>query len=451
MSRNVYISFLGTNKYVDCNYFLEEDTTKRVENVQYIQQALLQLNYDIFKDNDSIITFCTEASYRANYLNNGLYNPQTKSNDLPNEGLELILKKMNFPKGTITHKIIKEGFSESEIWDVFRVVNTVVNKNDNIYFDITHAFRYLPMMGLVLLNYLKVTKNIKVKGIYYGAFEKLGFASTVQNLPLQERDAPILNLLGLFTLNDWTQATHNFVSLGNTNDLSSLLTQNVINQFEHLNKKDKNKIDESVRVFSKELKNLSGIFSANRGKEIITAKVVTDIRASIKTVSKLIENESNLAPLSELLEKVNDKISSFRSDHLSNGFIAVDWCINHNLVQQGITLLQEFLISYVLDIVQLDFHNKKYRNTVNGYLSIGQNDFKFSDDLNEKTAQNEIITKLEKIFFLKEMKIIFEDLTRNRNDIQHAGFNNNPYNYSHFEKRLKDNFEKFKKIQTECS
>jgi CRISPR-associated DxTHG motif protein len=42
---------------------------------------------------------------------------------------------------------------------------------DKLYLDITHGFRYLPMLLLVLSNFAKKTKNIAVSHISYGNFE----------------------------------------------------------------------------------------------------------------------------------------------------------------------------------------------------------------------------------------------------------------------------------------
>lgn len=445
--RNVFISFLGTSDYVPCNYYLESEKDIRIENVKYIQEALIKIHQEVFNPGDKIITFCTESSYKSNYLDDGLFNAISKKNDLPNNGLATRLNQMNFSAGTVEHKIIKEGFSEAEIWDVFNAVNQVVNERDNIYFDITHAFRYLPMMGLVLLNYLKVTKNIRINGLYYGAFEKLGFAGQVRNMSIEERNAPILNLLPLIHLNDWTQATQNFVSSGNTSDLSILLSNSGVVQFRSVSQKRQNQIREQMRQFSNQLKTLTGVFTTNRGKEIISADVFLNLKASIENVSEIITNRTDLAPFKELLEQIENKISNFKHDEIWNGFIAVEWCIKHKLIQQGITLFQEFMISYVLFKINYNVDNKSFRNTTNAYLSLRNNiEFNYTKDLKEIEIQKNIIDKISILDNLNEIKVIFEDLTRNRNDIQHAGFNQNPKEYNDFEKSLVLNYKKFKKL-----
>ncbi len=43
MSRKVFISFLGINNYVPCNYFVETDPTQKVNNIKYVQEAIIKL------------------------------------------------------------------------------------------------------------------------------------------------------------------------------------------------------------------------------------------------------------------------------------------------------------------------------------------------------------------------------------------------------------------------
>ncbi|WP_425505358.1 CRISPR-associated DxTHG motif protein [Thermosulfurimonas marina] len=67
-----------------------------------------------------------------------------------------------------------EGRSEEEIRDNFRKVIENLSEGEEVFFDITHSFRSLPMLNLVALSYARVLKGIRIRGIYYGAFEVLG-------------------------------------------------------------------------------------------------------------------------------------------------------------------------------------------------------------------------------------------------------------------------------------
>ena len=89
------------------------------------------------------------------------------------------------------------------MWDTFNKILDEINDDDQIIFDITHGFRSTPMQILVVLNYAKVIKkNVKIKGIYYGAFEN---RDNVTNI------APIFDLSNYDEILDWTAAADSFI------------------------------------------------------------------------------------------------------------------------------------------------------------------------------------------------------------------------------------------------
>lgn len=51
---------------------------------------------------------------------------------------------------------IPEGRNEQEMWEIFQKVYGQMHEGDELYIDLTHAFRYLPMLVLVLSNYAKL-------------------------------------------------------------------------------------------------------------------------------------------------------------------------------------------------------------------------------------------------------------------------------------------------------
>jgi CRISPR-associated Csx2 family protein len=452
MSRKIFISFLGTSNYIPCNYYFENDKSKKVENVNYIQEALLSILKSDFSVNDSVFTLCTTKSFQMNYLDNGQYNRETNKNDLTHQGLESCLKNLDL-SSEIKYEKIDEGFSETEIWNVFHTVNSIVRKDDSIYLDITHAFRYLPMMGLVLMNYLKVTKNVTVKGIYYGAFEKLGFASEVSKLEIEQRNAPILNLLPLFELNAWTEATSNFLEFGNTKGLSQLVKNKTLNQIDHSSNKQKGVLDVKLRDFSKELLYLGSLFSTNRSIEIFEGTVFNKLKNNISELSNSFEKSPSLAPLNELLTKVNDKIQPFKEKEINNGFIAVSWCIENGLIQQGITLFQEFLVSYIISKISSDFEqdykNITWRATIHALIVMKEiEEFKYSSENDKMLIESQVYEKLKESTPQNYIAIkgIAQCLSGLRNDINHGGYRDKPMTPENFESQLKGIFTSFIKL-----
>ena len=59
MSRKILLSFLGTNNYLGCNYYLEGRPDQKISNVKYVQQALVQLFCKDFSEQVFLVlNFC---------------------------------------------------------------------------------------------------------------------------------------------------------------------------------------------------------------------------------------------------------------------------------------------------------------------------------------------------------------------------------------------------------
>ena len=149
----VFFSFLGTNRYVECNYTLGK---LRAEKVRFIQQALVELLCQEFTSSDRIVVFVTAEARRTNWLDSPDGRP----------GLRTCLSKTSCPAAAVVDVDIPQGDSEEEIWQIFSIMYDTLRQDDEIVLDITHGFRSLPLLGVVLLNYARFLKNITIKGIY---------------------------------------------------------------------------------------------------------------------------------------------------------------------------------------------------------------------------------------------------------------------------------------------
>ena len=186
MARKVFISFLGTNNYVECCYSNDEHYP-----VRFIQETLIRETCKDWTTNDHIYIFCTTDAETRNWVDNG---QDGTTDDIEKIGLESRLNglKLSVPFEKIW---IPEGFLEDDIWAIFDTVYKNLQKDDEIYFDVTHAFRSIPLFSTVLFNYSRFMIGTTVVSIKYGAFEKLGSAFEVKKKPLKERGvAPIVDL-----------------------------------------------------------------------------------------------------------------------------------------------------------------------------------------------------------------------------------------------------------------
>jgi CRISPR-associated Csx2 family protein len=404
MGRNVFMSFLGTSKYIKATYYYKDN---KVENVNYIQEALVKIFCEDFKDNDVLYIFMTENAEKSNWLGTenipGLYNK---------------LKTLNLPC-KISPVKIPDGINEENLWKIFEIIHSNIAFEDNIILDITHGFRFLPMLTVTLLNYERFLNKITVKGIYYGALEVLGSVSTIEKeLPEKLREVPIINLTSFDYLLQWSSAADNFVTYGNTKKLSSLIQENITPLLAQSSGKDKRA--STLRSLIKSLNYIYSQITTVRGKAIYEGTAFSNLKASLSNL----KNTNTIIPtLNPILKVIESKIDSFnKENHLSNCFSAVEWCIKHGLIQQGITLLQETIITRILESLELQWNNRENREMIGTCINIKTGNINISalpenlkekKDLVNKVLANEVFNKLYKAY---------ESLREYRNDINHGGF-----------------------------
>jgi CRISPR-associated Csx2 family protein len=407
----VFISFLGVNNYLTCNY--EMAGKGRVESVKYVQEATLKLFCSDFTEGDKILIFLTSEARKRNWPDNG---HKIKSDNYDTcEGLESRINKIKLPASLIDIDI-PEGFTEEQIWEIFDVVYRSINPGDQLTIDITHAFRSIPMLGLVLLNYLKVLKVTDVAGIYYGAFEALGPYQEVKSMKLDQRNAKILDLTPLWDLQQWSVAAHSFIKYGMSGDII-----NLADSYKKMHKPLMSKeLSRDFSSFSNSLHDLCTYFSTVRGKFIIEGKIIRKIRENISGI----KSKHNLQPLSSLFDKIEEKIQNFNENDVLNGFHAVEWCINHSLIQQGITLLQEMVVTYLCEVLnekyKLRFQIKSDREFITNCLNL-YNKMRWEwKDIDVSTYEAVIQIQNEEIF--QKLAEPYLKLPQYRNNINHGGF-----------------------------
>lgn len=436
MSRKVFISFLGTTGYKECVYVLNGNKSSVVS---YVQEAIIQLVCDSFSNSDIALFCLTKAAYEKHY--------ETLN--------QRVLNYKNISPLYIEN--IPEGFTESEVWDIFQVIYEQLNEGDELYLDITHGFRSLPMLGIVLLNYAKMLKKTTIGGIYYGAFEKLGSSYQIEEKypNPSDRECPILNLKAFAELQDWTNAASIFFELGSTKKLIQVADENKFLPFQ-LSKKEQNRLNEKFKNLASALSNYSLDIYTNRGDKIIENNNVEKLIDNINEISGEIKDFSDLKPLYYILDLIKLQLIDYKPNSLWNGFHAIQYCIESQLYQQGITLLQEFTISFIIKDLGLENSSneriKVLRTTIENILKSDENitskveqkkDIKLlSDseikDLKTSISNNELCNSIAQEY----KSFSFEY----RNDINHAGFGRKGKKSSEFEKALIKNYNSLKNI-----
>ncbi len=408
MPRKIFLSFLGAIPYYPTKYYLEANRQDLSDEIYFVQEHLIRRHRVM----DEVIIFTTHEASKNNY-HSRIERPRDQPPVFHEEqGLESALQPL---KADGSLKVYREqpianGYSEAEIWDVFQTVFEQLEEGDHVIFDVTFGFRSLPMLVIVLLNYARTLKNITVEAIYYGNYEAGKEEKSIKGTPHVE--APVLRLDAFVQLQDWTHAAQSF-AVGNVTPLSRITQA-------------------KYPAFSQEIDHFAKAIQTCRGFDMIQHIDVDKLKANIQQMSAQSDIEAVLRPL---LDIVGSKLAPFQSRQLSNGFAAVEWCIEHGMIQQGVTILQETLQSYVIESIlgRDELTMRIYRFAANGALGgykspkrtieeAHRDKFPVTDD--ELTATYQSMYELVKS---KEgLSVQYRLLTGElRNDINHGGFRDN--------------------------
>jgi CRISPR-associated Csx2 family protein len=409
MARKVFISFLGTNNYVETHY--ELNGIKTTLPVRFVQEALIDSLCKNWSENDAIIIFFTEEAKKKNWLDDG---HEKVSSEIEKKGLRGILKSKQIKPQLIEEETtISDGFSKEEIWDIFNTVYNKLEPGDEIDFDVTHAFRSIPLFSTVLFNFAQFLKNTRLVSIHYGAFEKLGPAYKVKELPVEQRVAPIVNLTELIELQKFTSVTDSLIRYGKISGIGTILPDKATGKLGIVLNQIKTNFDK-----------LEDYILTNRMTDIRKGIYVREIRSNIKSACHTdIPNSEKL-----VLKKMEESIKEFvPEDSDDNIKAAINWAFKYDMLVQAYTLSQEYIISLVCNMLAdknpyLSEKEKKFRIFVSSILGMNKKDAEdkvFKDDLKKHDQLTVSLLELHLIRKLRQ-KDYYKLLADNRNILNHA-------------------------------
>lgn len=435
MPRKVFISFLGTTDYFPSMYYRGKKFCSDVE--KYVQIAALQYvqRQAVWTKEDIAYILLTKSAEERNWHDNG--HLDRDGNVKENAGLESCLKKCGFPFQYHPVTNIPEGKNEKEIWQIFKTIHDLIKDNDELYFDITHGYRYLPMLVVVLGNYSKFLEKAKVMHILYGNYE--GRDRDENGNFITPARSPIVDLQSFSTLQDWTYAVADFINNGNA-DRMSALTYDVsapLIKKGHERADALNRLVLSIKDFAKDMETC-------RGQNIVSGVHTTALNDNLRNLQSLLQND-NEASVDELLipvfEKIREMVADFDTDtNIQNGFNAVGWCINHRLYQQAITILQESIKNYFCVMLGYQIDDDTKRKAIEALLEAAKytSAYMLPMEIGLPKGQTEWAAAM------KDIAHDYDVLRKLRNDFNHGGFNERPASPSDIEDTIKEKFESIK-------
>ncbi len=402
----VFISPLGTNKYVPCYYEIEGQ--RSAHPVPFVQEALLAHWCVSWTAEDRVLILCTKQAEQKNWRDGENFE----------KGLRARIEDLHLP-APYTMLSIPEGQNEKEIMDIFMILMDALEAGDQVYLDITHSFRSLPLLQTVILNYAKVLKDIRVERIVYGAFETLGPVKEVEQKPVEQRVAPVFDLTPYDALLDWARAVDIFQKAGRPQEIKRLMGRNLGAVFSQRQDQDQKQLARSLSALGNRLENLCLDLAAARGPKVLEAQAFDEELNAV-------EDQKLIPPLTPLLEILRRKVQRFSvQDETAKGFEAASWCLEHELIPQAYVLLRETILSALCQWAGHDPLDESMREGFwSGLLHVvatGKSEETWKGPLAER--RDEALRVIEAGGeALKALASQFERLRDYRNDLMHAGW-----------------------------
>lgn len=405
MARKIFISVLGTGFYEECRYATEGFVS---HPTRYIQSATIELlNVAEWESTSAVYILITKSAATQNWESESGFRKDRNGKNHAYAGLRGELSRYPNVQGIP----IPDGKNEEEMWAIFSTVFDKLQEGDELYFDLTHSFRYLPMLILVLGNYAKFLKNVMIRHISYGNYEALDKETGI---------APIIDLLPLSALQDWTFAAANFVKNGDVANLVKLSEDKLIPVLKRTEGKDANASE--LRKYIKTLKQVVEDLRFCRGNNLYEAKKFKRLQEQ-----ELAAPSVSIKPLAPIIADLQKSLSMFDTTPSSTNCLkAAQWCYDKGLYQSSVTFLQEGIVTFFCQRYGVDPKNKEEREAVN--KAFKKREFELlGNPASYKRETNEVLEPLvDKIAcddYLqhKELVFSFSDLSNVRNDFNHSG------------------------------
>ena len=327
-------------------------------------------------------------------------------------------------------KNIPEKNTPQDIWFIFEQITDCLQKGDEVIFDITYGFRSTPIVALLAVSYLRVVRQVKIKGLLYGAFDAKN----------QDDETPSYDLLPIVSLLDWIPATDQFIKTGNGEALADLLKN------DRAANRTTEKLAESITNISRGLQMLRPI-------DVMTAsaQLSEDIEEATPTISQ------EILPFVTLLKRVETDYSKFglanpqvddnAKDSLIKQLQMVEWYVEKREMVQALSIAREWLVSLLCYHFKLNMLDKSNRSEMELLLHGG----KYKDDEGNTTKESQYLARWKELpkNTRKPINRLWGgeyDLANLRNDVAHAGYRKNPHKTEEILEKTKEVLNQLKAI-----
>ena len=395
--RKVYLSFLGRGafdkevkeyRYTPAMYELQGRKSKETEFVQAAEIEILgAANFDLF------IVAATEVSRDSHFAS-----LEGQLKDLGAKEISLIT--------------IGEDMSAEGQWNWFEQILSRIEFRDELTVDMTHGFRLTPIIFSAAINFLQKARNITIRAVYYGAFEK--------------RDefgcAPIVDMKDFYIVNEWAEAVSRLVEDADARKMAAVASNAPGFQTGGLNDK---KIVEALEDLTNAIRNVEVNRVAEKAKTAL--ELITKQRTSASFTGKT------------LLDLVIDKFSLLVIDHPPSGKydrdyfviqkVIIQLLLEHKLFMQAYTVMREFIGSIgLIEVDKAGYETKQGRDQRYRFsevfikmVELPEQEWHFPEKANSGVSRLEpYYQKLKALGVVELLRGFVGELIRYRNGFDHA-------------------------------
>lgn len=263
-------------------------------------------------------------------------NPKIDENDLENvnKAIDGYLRYLRSSASGGSHcYVIDYGLNEAELWsnfDVFMRIGKNLNENDEIFLDITHSFRSIPLFNYLLLDLIGILRfrnDFKIGGLFYGMLD----------VSREFNYAPIVDLSPLYNITLWARGAYSFINYGN-----GYLFADLIN-------------DDDT---SKSIRNISDIVNINH---------IDEFKREIDRLTNLLDDTKSPEPVIKYMQPFLMSFTDRFKGISSSGklqFALAEWYFENKRFAQGYICLVESVITRILEIYR-DRNSKIKMNHTN--------------------------------------------------------------------------------------
>ncbi len=387
----VLLSFLGTGTYQETTYFLDGKS----QQTRFCPAALAAILRP-----ETMLIAMTEAAKAAHY-----------------EALALEVQQLTGGATKVAKALLPEHKDEMDLWATFDRITADIPRADRVIIDITHGFRFQPMLGFLAAAFLRTAHRVQIDAIYYGAWEARDTATNI---------SPVFDLTPFLTLLDWTIATDQLLATGDSDSLSKQLEQAHRLPWQRAAAKPRAPATASL---PRRLQTVAGILETlGEALRLNRPATATETAAQLLDHLDSVRTEAGTwaRPFAALLDQLRTEYEdlALRSDPGSPDYGVAALATQRNLVRwyvkrrqyvQAFTLAREWLVSFAAH--KLGWDTLKDREVVEGLLNAATLLARSGRELPLRDTTEQ---------WMAELAPLWASITQARNDLAHCGMSQHP-------------------------